>query len=370
MKAPPDTVPKKQIPSSCILKCVPGVQLKTTLSYRVRARRRREKSKSIITSILISLCAVFLVCIVLLYWLLPSDETITHQIISLQPIAKKEIKQKHKKEKEKVVKEQASRALKRKPSSPAVSLTKILVVKTHSEITAPVSEAEIPIIPLALGGANDSDGNWGAGNWGEGTGDGKGDGKGVGTDFFGIKLEALRILFIMDQSDSMRQEGRDRLMRRELGRSIAKLKSGQQHQFIFFSHHAWLIEDGLQITRSKKKKQLVWLNSDQKQIKRSRKSIRLNKNAGGGTEWEPAFAMAFEMNPLPDVIVFLTDGSVGQKSIEITKKYAKLAKQNKVVINTISFMGPSAVESLKKLAMDTDGSFVVVDHKGNTKLVQ
>ena len=79
--------------------------------------------------------------------------------------------------------------------------------------------------------------------------------------------------------------------------------------------------------------------------------------------------MALDMNPRPEVIFFMTDGSCGKKSAEIAEKIAKSAKRKNIVINAIAMMDPSARDAMGSLAEITGGQFSMVDQSGKTEVL-
>lgn len=74
--------------------------------------------------------------------------------------------------------------------------------------------------------------------------------------------------------------------------------------------------------------------------------------------------MALEMNPKPDLIFFMTDGSAGGNSLEAAKDIGRKAKKDGVIINTIALMLPQAKEAMGELAKRTGGAFTMVDKDG------
>ena len=85
-----------------------------------------------------------------------------------------------------------------------------------------------------------------------------------------------------------------------------------------------------------------------------------------GTEWGKPLRKALEMNPLPDSIIFMTDGVVGNAS-KVATEIGELAKSKGVTINTISLIEPKAADNMKTLAELSGGTAILV--KSPTEVV-
>lgn len=70
------------------------------------------------------------------------------------------------------------------------------------------------------------------------------------------------------------------------------------------------------------------------------------------------------MDPLPQVIVFMTDGSAGGESRSTAEKYSALAKKKGVLINTVALMQPKAAKDMAVLAKPTGGTFSLIGADG------
>jgi hypothetical protein len=78
----------------------------------------------------------------------------------------------------------------------------------------------------------------------------------------------------------------------------------------------------------------------------------------GGTKPILAFDIAFALDPLPEVIFFLTDGdSLG---FELDELIQKMPKNKRIVINTIAFGNNSTQQLLQDIATTSGGKYTFV----------
>jgi hypothetical protein len=75
------------------------------------------------------------------------------------------------------------------------------------------------------------------------------------------------------------------------------------------------------------------------------------------------------MDPLPQAILFMTDGVSGKESSEIAKNVAAKAKSKDITINTVALMEPKAQEAMGTLARRTGGQFTIVHEDGKREHV-
>lgn len=211
--------------------------------------------------------------------------------------------------------------------------------------------------------------------------------------FFGTTSNGNKICYVIDYSQSMSSLGRDNLMRNELKRSMKDIEAGPDFGLIFFADAAW--DAGSLVRPSPQNKSVAvrgingktykWevsgkslLTAGAKQKAAWRSPNRSNINTAidhitntplvtpistVGTQWKQALEAAMNMDPKPNVIIFMTDGNT-PNSINIAKEVAKEAKKKDITINTISLIEPEAVEGLKILAKETDGSATLVKEGG------
>ena len=86
-----------------------------------------------------------------------------------------------------------------------------------------------------------------------------------------------------------------------------------------------------------------------------------------GTQWDRPIKYALEMNPQPDIIFFMTDGTAGKNTDDIAKDIGRDAKKKGVIINCIALMEPKAKDAMADIAKRTGGLFTEVQENGRTK---
>ncbi|NWK54904.1 VWA domain-containing protein [Verrucomicrobiaceae bacterium N1E253] len=352
------------------------MSLHAQLSPEALKRLHVQQRNSTITSIIISILVVLLIGIILLWILLPPIDNFTPEIVSYQAgnVDDRPVKR-----------PQMQRNVERKPSSPSSSMARVIASSTVSDLAIPVPEEITPVDSMEFGNGDD---------FGDGWGDGSGWGGGGSTSFFGQEVRGSRILYVIDYSASMGGE-RQRLMRKELAYSVLRLPPDKQFQMIFFAGPAWVAGDKVQMKGKQsatvvsggnkfawssngkahkwdpkgKREKAPWLRATDSQVETSELIIKRNKLVWG-TNWENPLKMAFDMEPLPDTIVFMTDGLASGDPVGIAKRTAALAKKNNIVVNTVALMEPKAADAMETLAKGTGGTFVLVNKDGSRSTIK
>ena len=80
-----------------------------------------------------------------------------------------------------------------------------------------------------------------------------------------------------------------------------------------------------------------------------------------GTDWELALRIGHLMEPPPDVIFFMSDGTGGNAPAPILSFNAK---HGKPVINTVAMQTTQGIKEFATIAEKTKGSFTIVDKNG------
>jgi hypothetical protein len=344
------------------------------LSPEAQARLATEQRNITISSFVIGFLVVTLICLVLGFLLMAKIFKETPVIVSYQSNMVEETK---------VEEEKKQSSVKQKPSSPSSSMAKVIAANTSAEVSIPVPDEVSDVQSLDFGNGED----FGSG-WGDGNGDGTGGG---GASFFNQKVSAERIAYVIDYSMSMKGE-RDELMRKELTKSVDGLSRSVKFQQIYFSGPAWVAGSKLPDYDFKKAKATVggkgghkyewtgkglfdwtpkgkrqpveWLDADLFQLKDAREIIA-ETPLSGGTDWENPLLMAFDMEPPPQIIFFMTDGIVGERDMmKLTDDLASKAKKKGIMVNTIAMMEPKANEAMANLANKTGGEFTIIDKNG------
>ncbi len=189
----------------------------------------------------------------------------------------------------------------------------------------------------------------GGGGVGAGMG-GSGGGGGGGTSFFGISSSGSRFCYIVDMSGSMSSANRMQQAIQELTNSIKKLPDFARFYVLFYS--AGVREPSIQRGWNTARKRTVDKMIEEFDLIRPK----------GGTEPKEAFIKAFNLNPLPDVIFFLTDGKISGFTAEDLR--ALMPKKGRVAINTIAFGSDSSQELLKEISKMTGGKLNVLKSGG------
>ena len=194
--------------------------------------------------------------------------------------------------------------------------------------------------------------------------------KAVTSSFMGVESEAVRTAYVIDFSASMR--GKDLVMRSELEAAINCLPPTAEVCLIFFSGPSWLagedakaISDKWQGDNTKgfnpkpgyKPKKPVWIPVTPANRSKLSKAIS-DTPLVFGTVWDNSFRWALTLlDPKPDVIFFMTDGSANRKGMDIIRQHHGSTK-----INTISYLAPAQAKiSLKEIAKMTGGEFRSID---------
>lgn len=243
------------------------------------------------------------------------------------------------------------------------------------------------------GGMGGGSGFGRGGGHGNGVGPGSGDGMGSGglgsgVVFFGVEMKAKRIAYVIDFSLSMKGKRED-LMRSELEKSIHQLQPRVQFQVVCFCGPAWVLGDTVEMGLGNrdaivhhhgqdfkwktpgggvweadgKKQKVDWLTADSATLDHVSTYIK-ETNLEYGTHWSGPLEMALEMQPSPEVIVFMTDGASPGTTEEMIKKIAARARSKNCIINTMSLMEPEADAGMKQLATLAKGKFTVIDVAG------
>lgn len=344
------------------------------LSPEAQARLAAQRRNSTITSVVISILVLVILGLVLGYFLLPNLIKENPTIVTYQANDIKETEP----EPEKV-----KNVIQRKPSSPSSSMVKVIAATTTSTVSIPVPDVVVTTESVDFGDGEDFGGGWGAGD---------GFGKGGGATFFNQSVKAERIAYVIDYSASMGGE-KDKLMRNELTKSVGGLKAGTKFQMIFFAGPAWVAGSEANAKggtgtvkgdRGKtfewagkgahdwkpvgKRQEVEWLDMSAKQMKESLEIIGKTKLVWG-TDWSNPLEMAFDMDPAPQIIFFMTDGSTGGDMMKLTDDLAAKASKKGIIVNCVALMEPKAEEPMFNLADKSGGVFTIVDKGGKIREV-
>lgn len=165
------------------------------------------------------------------------------------------------------------------------------------------------------------------------------------TSYFGITARGTRFAYIVDRSGSMGEQQRMRIANAELARSIQALPDYAHFYLLYFSSN--VVQPPMQ--RS-------WLAARSQNVNTVVRWIQ-SIDPGGGTLPRPAFEQVFELDVLPDVIFFMTDGIIAPTSLT-AEEVARMNRRGKrVVIHTVAFGDRGSEELLRRIARESGGTY-------------
>lgn len=349
------------------------------------ARIRRERRVATVCSLVISLLVVTLLGVILALYLLPALN-----LGGGDPVVAYSVKEE---KEEKVDSPEVTRQVQRQTSAPSQSLAKVITASVDSPVAIPVPDVVVDSPSADFGNDGDFGDGWGSG----GSGDGMG-----GTTFFGQSVKSERIAYVIDFSASMKKKkgeknGREGLMRNELIKSLNQLHPSTKFAMIFFAGPAWVAGDEVRMIKGKKEAEVTgkgghkfkwesngsahawepkgakrevpdWLQADNKQLRKSKKVVE-DTRLVFGTNWQNPLEMALAMDPLPQVIYFMTDGAARGSDVW-AKEIGQEARKKNVIINCIAMMQPRAEKDMNDLAKRAKGQFTMVLKDGKIKKVR
>ncbi|GAA5495230.1 hypothetical protein Rhal01_01405 [Rubritalea halochordaticola] len=338
-----------------------------------------QKRNATITSVIIALLVAALLGVIMAFILIATVTKSTPEIITFQaPSSTNEV----------VDRPEITNQVERKPSSPSSSMASVIVSNAASPVSVPKVDVDTPEPSLDFGDGDDFGAGWGSG------GSGTGAAGGGGATFFEQSVKAEKICFVIDYSQSMTGR-RIQLLKEELKKSVENLPESVQYQLIFFAGPAWVAGDRVEMAKDRKsavvlhqdseldwkssggahnwdtkgrKMRPQWKPATKDNIQRSLSAIQSTPLVWG-TAWEAPIEMALDMNPAPDVVFFMTDGSAGPDSEKIAKRMGHRAKRRGVVVNTIALMEPQVKGAMATLAQETGGAFSLVDQNGKSTVI-
>lgn len=233
--------------------------------------------------------------------------------------------------------------------------------------------------PLGIG-----DADFGGGGFGSG-----GQGLGSGASFFGGTSTGQRFLFVLDHSGSMKAN-QVKLRNDELEKALKSLK-GVEYQVLLFAGGGYYASKGWTLQKAQGRDNTIkgpkktyffksvkgfgdyefrgadsglpkaeWLKSSASNVKATMDRVKKDR-LFGGTDWGVALDIAHAMDPPPDVIFFMADGTGGNAPAPILKVNAKYGKPP---INMVAMQTTAGMKEFSEIAKKTKGSFTIVDKKG------
>lgn len=335
---------------------------------------KQQKHRASIASLCTTLAIIAVLVAILAFVLVPGKERKISAIVTY--VGTEEVLKKA------VVKQSRPR-FQEPPSPPPSASSKVIISnRPDSSFTVDVGDQF-----SALASGSDLSLDLGTGDsFGEGWDGGDGFGHGNGASFFGQRISAEKIVYVLDFSGSM-SGSREKLMRKEVTESLDLMRPGLQLGLIYFSSVPWSIGDtvnGREVTTREgetyrwksrngglkpfgKKRRLPWIEISDESISLLKASVA-STPVGGGTEWDAALNMALEMKPPPETIYFMTDGT-GSLTEKWAEDVGRRARRMNVTINCVAMMIPEAIQALSHIARETGGLVTIVHEDGGRELV-
>jgi hypothetical protein len=253
----------------------------------------------------------------------------------------------------------------------------------RANATAVIAAPEVKKIsdgPIGLG-----EGDFGDGGFGSGSG-----GMGSGASFFGSrKTKGNHFLFILDYSASVSDQQRS-ITEAEMERALSALNPPVKYQVLLFAGPAWYAgwnvsggKNNPTVSDERGKEKYVfksvggagdfefegsknempkapWLTATAANVKKTIADMRKTKLVWG-TDWAMAMDVGHLMNPPPDVIFFMADGTGGNNPPPILKINAAAGKPK---INMFAMQTGQGRAQFAEIAKKTGGEYrVIVDGK-------
>jgi len=171
--------------------------------------------------------------------------------------------------------------------------------------------------------------------------------------FFGNFDEADPIAFVLDFSGSMGGQ-RERILKKELMKSLNALNSKVSFSVIAFSDTGWFLGN-----------RKGWIKASPQNVTEVTQSIN-KQYVGGGTEWEAGLNLALSLTPHPEAIYFMTDGETNS---DVNHLIDYITKQNQskfppARIHTTALVQTGVNQPLLDLATKNGGRFTWVNAQG------
>jgi len=216
-------------------------------------------------------------------------------------------------------------------------------------------EATQPSIGLdqTHSGALDAAGGGPVGEGARGVGGGLGPGGGGGgTSFFGVGGRGSHFSYVVDISGSMSMGARMQVAMEELKRSVTALPDFASFAVFLYSDHA--IEPPFQEN---------YVRAMPSNVSRLRRWLD-EQSPTGGTEPGSAFERALALDPLPDIIFFLTDGEIPPQIADYLNARNGTNGKRKVVVHCVAFSADAGQDTLRRIARENEGTFRFVPVAG------
>ncbi len=347
-----------------------------TTDTKIKEKKGGKKVSALLVAVVVHAVIIFVAMLIAVLPSAKEEPEIVAQVVA--PVVQTEIKL----EKKQVVK-QAKEA---SASAAASPIAKMIRSNSIAKIATP-EVTKFSDGPIGVG-----EGDFGSGF---GSGGGGGGGMGLGASFFGGKSTGNRFLFVIDHSGSMTEQQVD-LRNNELKRALRALK-GVEYQVLLFAGGAYYAEKGWSLTSSgtpptntvkdpqgkeyefepksgagwdnydfrgasSRLPTTKWLKASSSNVKRTMDAVEDNR-LFGGTDWGLALEIAHLMEPPPDAIFFMSDGTGGNDPRPILTVNRR---RGKPTINTIAMQTKAGAREFAEIAKGTGGKFTLVGKNGKS----
>jgi hypothetical protein len=176
-------------------------------------------------------------------------------------------------------------------------------------------------------------------------------------------------------------------MEKELEKALKKLPPGTKILLIPWAGPAWLYNqtapqimknwkkgdgyDDFSLVSGAKLDPPTWISAGPGTVEEVMKGIRAQVAAPGGTDWRQPFRYAMEANPPPEVIFFMTDGQIPEKTTgrALGAIDAALKRSNSVpMVNCLWIQNPKMQgNELKKIASKYKGEYRAISAGSGSK---
>ncbi len=210
-----------------------------------------------------------------------------------------------------------------------VSVTEIVAPPTSVEESEQL-QIDAPSLQIAGGGkAFSADGITSGGSGAAGQ-----------ASFMGVQAYGRRFCIIADHSGSMKGQPL-RFVKKEVGKTLDTMTRGSAIHLVFYSA-SWTAHPDR------------WADPKRDRLPTDEWLARIEPR--GGTNPGPAFDHAFDLEPPPDAIFFMTDGKIpGNMDKHVARLNEKRVR--KIPVHTIAFLNPAAAAIMKQIAEDSGGKY-------------
>jgi hypothetical protein len=327
------------------------------LAHRQDAYLRQRQRRSVFVSVIIAFLSLILVMLLLALFVLPALLVETPAFVTYETSTT---------DSEELDVKKVRTNIEIKPSSPTVSIAKVIAADTSSPVAVPVPDFAVSTPSVNFGDSEDFGGDWGESGFDAGSG--------RGISFFGLKKQPKSIVLVFDISGSMvvppKSPKTYEALEEEIVNTISSLTSDVPFGLVAFSRDADAYRSRLvNSTMTERSSAMKWLKGMDPSggVAGGRRSYDTNFRGGrhSGTRADLALVKAMKLDP--DTIIFVSDGEpTDQKgksskglNAAILRQVAAMQKgrQQRVQINVVAYMAGGGKDFMRQLASQNGGEF-------------